>query len=333
MFGGRGDHDVEEGRYSRRLLQAYARIFPPVKVSLQSSRGIWAPEEATRAVIAICSAPVIDHCLHRGSESSRRACIPHLVLDCGNEGLFYDLPEKVLAKILRGEKLSQLEKAKLGLLRDLRMRVLLTVAYACNRCFSQGYRKAVIVLFFQTPGGTGHANMLLLEKHRGAASVTCYEPNGVKAAEAYGTEKRFFSTFTDALQPLVQRETSFRIVGLALQTSLGHRLVQRLRRTLSVSDRGYPVCQAAVLWFFASYIEADTKLDLAAFEERILAGDRRELKAELLSWILDLQAWVRRHYAQRMRALLDKVFAGSNVSRILLRYGDLHIAWAAGTEC
>jgi hypothetical protein len=98
-------------------------------------------------------------------------------------------------------------------------------------------------------------------------------------------------------QRLLQHQVRFRVVGLALQTFLGRRLVRRQRRALSVSNRGYPVCQAAVLWLFASYVEADTELDLAAFEERLLQGDRRELKAK------------------------------SNVSRIGLQYGRLHVAW------
>ena len=326
------DDEVQERRYSHRLLQAYAHVFPPVQVSLQAFHGGWAPEEATRATVSLSSVPVIDHCLHRDSKISRHASIPHLVLDCTQNGFLKGLPDEALSKILTGAKLSPQEKAKLGLLDDVSMRVVFTVAYACNRCFSEGYPKAVVLLFFQTPNGMGHANMLLLEKHNATVSVTCYEPNGAEAAEAYGTEERFFPAFADTLQPLVDRNVRFRIVGLALQTSLGRRLVRRQRRAISVSNRGYPVCQAAVLWLFASYVEADTKLDLAAFEARLLQGDRRELKGKLLDWILNLEIWVQRHYASRMRARLDKVFVGSNIRQINLRYGRLHVAWANGAE-
>jgi len=215
------DDEAEERQYSKKLLRAYARVFPAARVSLEAfptRRRGWAPEEAASAVASLASVPIIDHCLHRGAEASRTTCIPHLVLDCSQAGFFDELPEEVAERILAGQKLSQRQKAALGLLSDVQQRAALTVAYACNRCFSTGYPRAVVLLFFQTPGGGGHANMLLLEARGGSVRVTCYEPNGSDAANAYGTVERFFPHIEAVLEPLVGRRVRFAVVGLALQT-------------------------------------------------------------------------------------------------------------------
>lgn len=326
---GEEDDEAEERQYSKKLLRAYAQVFPAARVSLEAfpTRRGWAPEEAARATASLASVPIIDHCLHRGSKASRTTCIPHLVLDCSEAGFFDALPEEAVERILEGQKLSQRQKAVLGLLSDVPQRVAFTVAYACNRCFSEGYPRAVVLLFFQTPGGGGHANMLLLEARGGVVRVTCYEPNGSDAAAAYGTVERFFPDFEAVLEPLVGRRVGFAVAGLALQTFLGSRRVRRRRAAVVVAHRGYPVCEAAVLWFFASYVEAGAPPDLAAFEAALLRDGRRELKAQLLDWILDLEAWVRRRYAREMRALLDRVFAASNVTLVRLQYGRIAVRW------
>jgi hypothetical protein len=118
-------------------------------------------------------------------------------------------------------------------------------------------------------------------------------------------------------------------VGLALQTHLGQRLVRRSRRSVAVVERGYPVCQAAVLWLFSLYAEADTTLDLADFEAALMKNDRRELKLALLSWILALKTWVKSSYAERMTAKIDSVFRATNVVNVDLSYGSIVVAWSS----
>jgi hypothetical protein len=324
------DEEAQEKRYSSDLLRAYAYAFPPISASvgaLQEKYG-WTPEDAMKAVTGLASAPVIDHCLHRGQAVSRRMCIPHLVLDCLQKGAYEDLPSQVTGAVLNGEKLTSKQKAVLGLLRDRRERALFTLAYASNRCYAGGFSAAVVVLFFEADG-VAHANMIMLERGQASLSVTVYEPNGAEAAKKYATEARFFSHLPESLAPLVGRPVSFRFVGLALQTYLGQRLVRRSRRSLSIVERGYPVCQAAVLWLFSLFVEANTTLDLAEFEAELMKKDRRELKLQLLSWILALKAWVKSSYAERMTAKIDAVFRDTNVVNVDLRYGSIKVVWSS----
>jgi hypothetical protein len=88
-------------------------------------------------------------------------------------------------------------------------------------------------------------------------------------------------------------------------------------------DRGYPVCAAVVLWLFSLYTTqgAASGGGIAAFEAQLLRRPRRELKAELLAWVVELAAWVQERYAAAMGAQLRAVFEGSNVGEVLLQYG------------
>lgn len=324
------DDAVEEKRYASELLRAYAYAFPPVSASVGTlrERGGWSPEEAMRAVTALASVPVMDHCLHRGTAVSRRTCIPHLLLDCLQKGVYDDLPTEVAEAILSGAKLTSKQKAVLGLLRDGRERALFTLAYASNRCQAGGFSRAIVVMFFEADG-VAHANMVQLDRSRDSLSVTIYEPNGTEASKEYATEMRFFPRLSESLAPLVGCPVSLGFVGLALQTQLGQRLVRRSRRSVAVVERGYPVCQAAVLWLFSLYVEANTTLDLADFEAELMKNDRRELKLALLSWILALKAWVKSSYAERMKVKLDSVFRATNVFNVDLRYGSIVVVWSS----
>jgi hypothetical protein len=329
------DSEREDRCYSAALLRAYEVVFPRISVGVQTvdEPSGWIPEDAIASVAGLASSPVIDHCLHRGLEASRRTCIPHLILDCTRKGSYETLPSEQTEAILTGEKLSSKEKAVLGLVRDVRKRVLFTLAYAANRCYSAGFSRAVVVMFFEVHGGVGHANMLLLERGSPTSlSVTVYEPNGVEAATDYDTKRRFFSHLSESLGPLVGCEVSLRFVGLALQTYLGRRLVRRTRSSVSVVERGYPVCQAAVLWLFSLYVEANTTIDLADFEARLMEEDRGRLKLRLLDWILALKNWVETAYAERMAAKLSSVFRATNVARVTLRYGAVEVVWPSEDE-
>jgi len=324
------DDADEEKRYAAALLQAYAYAFPPVSVSVSALREKygWTPEDAMQAVTGLASAPVIDHCLHRGLAVSRRVCIPHLVLDCLQKGTHDAIPSEVVGAILKGEKLSSKQKAILGLVRDRRERSLLTLAYASNRCYAGGFPRAIVVMFFEA-ASVPHANMIMLDRSSDALSVTVYEPNGAEASKKYATVSRFFAKLPEALAPLVGCSVSFRVVGLALQTYLGQRFVRRSRRSISIIQRGYPVCQAAVLWLFSLYVEANTDDDLAEFEALLMRNDRRELKQRLLSWILALRAWVESSYAARMAEKIYSVFRATNVVNVSLTYGAIEVDWSA----
>ena len=253
------------------------------------------------------------------------------MLDCVQEGCYDALSPVIEAAVRNGSKLSSEQKAVLSLLRDARRRVLLTLAYVANRCRATGFSRAVVIMFFKANGVVGHANMILLQKETeaDALSVSVYEPNGTKAALQYATEARFLTGLSQSLVPLVRRAVSLRFVGSAMQTFLGQRIVRRSRKAIAVMERGYPVCEAVVLWLFHRYIEADADLDLADFEASLLKKGRRVLKQELLSWILAAQAWVDRHYVEEMKKKLTAIFRQSNVTQVTLRFGPAEVVWSA----
>ena len=323
------DDPAKEDLYSSVLLRAYGVVFPPIEVAIETvEEEEWTSEEAMMSATNLASSPVIDHCLHRGHEVSKKMCIPHIILDCMRQGPSESLPFDVREVILNGDKLSPKQKARLGLLRDVRERALMTLAYTSNRCYAAKYTRAVIIMFFQADG-VGHANMILLERSEKNLAITLYEPNGIEAAKKYFTEKRFFAHLDQTLPSLVGCEVTFKITGLALQTYLGQRFVRKTRASITVVRRGYPICQAAVLWLFSMYVEANQPdVDLVLFETLLMQRTREDLKGSLLSWIFDLEAWVKKSYATRMSAKFGYVFRGTNVRIVDLRYGKINVLWS-----
>jgi hypothetical protein len=243
-----------------------------------------------------------------------------------HRGMATGLPAEIGEVILRGGKLTAKQKTRLSMVRDVQERVQWTLAYASNRCMATGFGHAVVLMCFQADGG-GHANMLLLERSPLALAVTCYEPNGIAAAERHGTARRYFTDLSDSLPSLVNCPVTFQTVGLALQTYLGRRWVRASRASVSVLQRGYPICQAAVLWLFAKYITAPRPVvDLAVYEAHLMARSRSALKHELLAWIVDLEAWVVKSYEPKMRAMLHQIFNGSNLADIEVQYGAIPVS-------
>lgn len=326
------DGAEDELRYGRALDEAYAVAFP---TSVQIRVGTYGREPYSNAAAAattlrLSSLPVIDRCLHRGAGRAAAAdgavCVPHVVCDLMAPGDVCRLPPPLRRKIVAGRKLDAVEKTTLAQLRRPADRTFWTVAYAALRCDLGGFRRACVVLFFRPEPElpTGHANMVSLLQTPEGLEVSLYEPNGREAAQASRTVRRFFPDFARRLGRLLERPVRFRLTGLALQTQLGRRWLRRFAsgRT-SVVDRGYPVCAAVVLWLFSLYTTqgAASGGGIAAFEAQLLRRPRRELKAELLAWVVELAAWVQERYAAAMGAQLRAVFEGSNVGEVLLQYG------------
>ena len=310
--------------YGEQLTRSYGVVFPPSSiVTTLSPRGPWTAHAAQNAVANLLSAPIVDRALHRGRSQSRRLCVPHLVCDCTREASGPRPSAATRRALTAGKKLSQLQKAELQGLPP-RERVSHSVAYAANRCADGSYRQACVLLFFHTPDGSGHANMLSLDFHTDpeVLAVTCFEPNGTDAAQRYGTRRRFFRSFVTRVESLLarRRRVHLKISGLNLQTYLG----EHFRSGAYRISRGYPVCEAVVLWFFGLYMRHASQ-GIEAFERDLMATGRGKLKRELLAWVLDMESWVERAYSAALASKLKAVFGGSNVEVVSVAYGNLQI--------
>jgi hypothetical protein len=317
--------------YERRLLRAYARAFPQAEVSVRAhTGGAWDLRDASAYAARLLSYPVLDRCLHRGSPPSR-ACVPHVVCDCGDGALGFSpsLPGDTAAAALEGKKLSAKQKAQIAVLRSQPDRVLWTVLYAARRClFAQGYDRACVLLFVRH-----HANMLVLQEEEegsGGLLVTLYEPNGAPAAAE--TLKGLFANFEVRLGRALQRTVRLRAVGLGLQTALGEETVRRTGRAVFTTRRGYPVCAAVVLWLFGEYVRSGLR-DLEAFELFVFERGKAKLQAELLRWTQDLADWVETTgaYAERLRRLYARTFESTNVVAVRAAYGRAQVTWTTAS--
>jgi len=310
--------------YGERLVRSYGVVFPPSSIATTLARGgPWTARAAQNAVANLLSAPVVDRALHRGRPQSKHLCVPHIVCDCTREASGPRPSPATRRALEAGEKLSQLQKAELQALPP-RERVAHSVAYAANRCAGARYRQACVLLFFHTPDGSGHANMLSLDFHTDpeVLSVTCFEPNGSDAARRYDTRGRFFKHFSTRVEQLLakKRRVHLKVSGLNLQTYLG----EHFRSGAYRISRGYPVCEAVVLWFFSLYMHHASQ-GIETFERTLMSTGRGRLKKELLEWVLGMEKWVERAYASTLTSKLKAVFEGSNVREVSVAYGLLRI--------
>jgi len=314
--------------YGPRLLRAYAEAFPAARVSVVTTSGPaavrWEPAAAVAAARVNLSTPVLDRALGRDGPAAAAAalCVPHIVCDASQAGTL-ELSPQLREAVGGGAKLSPLDKAELAQLADVPLRIGLGVAYAANRCLRKDYVRACVPLFLQADG-EGHANLLILELAAEALHVYLFEPNGLEAMRAYGTVATLFAGFEDTVGAylLEPRAVELRPVGAGLQTALGE--VSTLRRGMAriTRERGYPVCEAVVLWFMRQYMTEQASV--SAFEAGLL-DDRAAARASLLAFVEDLAAWVRRDYAEAARLRLERIFAGSDVLTVDVRYGKIRV--------
>lgn len=318
---------AEEAAYGERLLAAYSVCFPPARVSVQTTSAAaataWGVGDAAAAARVNLSMPVLDWALGRLTGEASRAglCTPHMLADASQAG--DRLASHRLEQSVRsGAKLTARDKAELSQLSNVPLRVTMTTAYAANRCLVKACSRACVPVFFQV-AGQGHANLLMLELNGETLQVTLYEPNG--AAE-YGTLAALFPTFdTDVGSYLaVPRRVTIGVRGQGLQTALGE--TSRTHRGLLTitRSRGYPVCEAVVLYLMRRYMEESPGLHLEAFEQRLIE-DREDTRDGLLRFVEDLARWVQESYAAAIAARLRTIFFETNVVACKVTYGDLRV--------
>lgn len=323
--------------YGDRLLAAYDVAFPQAVVSVTTTSAptevAWDVDDAAAAARINLSVPTLDRALGRVGRAAERAglCIPHLLADVSQDGRRRASP-RLLAAVRSGAKLSAGQKAELAQLTDKPLRVALTAAYAANRCRGEAYARACVPVFLKL-GDQGHANLLVLAWAEGTLEAALYEPNGAAAAEEYGTVDAYFATFADDVGSYLMepRRVTFRVVGQGFQTALGETSRTRRGMTVITRHRGYPVCEAVVLYVMHRYMAQGPAVDLAAFEGDLLE-DLAASRAGLLKFVEDLAAWVRRSYASAAAARLRAIFRNSNVVACDLRYGAIAVTVELATE-
>ena len=316
--------------YGQRLLTAYTICFPQAQVSVQTTtapaENVWTGTEAATSARINLSTPTLDEALGRSQKRSTGLCVPHILADVSQDGDLR-LTSALKQAIKSGKKLTALQKAELAQLADKPLRVALTAAYAINRCLLQDYTYACIPVFLRLDNGEGHANLLILElKHRRIV-VQLYEPNGIAASEKYGTVERLFPSFERDVGRYLKetRSVKLRVVGAGLQTVLGETSeMHRGMRTITRS-RGYPVCEAIVLFVIAEFMKQSQVADVEKFEQRLI-DDRASTRQALLKFVENLAEWVQRSYAEALSTRLRAIFQASNVLGCEAIYGSVEVS-------
>ena len=327
--------------YGGQVQAAYKAVFPPGEVEVIlgtcNSTLCWSPSDASMAAVQSLSLPVFDRALGRPTSG---LCAPHMVCNVASSRKRLSPPPEAVEAIRTGQKLSRKLKAQIALLADACELVRLTLAYAVNRCLfpersDRSFTGVLVLLLFQPPQGPPHANGLFARLISSDQLELClYEPNGLKAALEYRTFERYLSDIETQLPLLLCRPCRVRaaVVGLGLQTLLGQTTRRKHGPVIVEHRRGYPICEAVVLYFFAEFSRHGLSQGLspADFEVQLLETvGARDCRRNLLRFLQHLATWVQVHGAQALRRQFEALFAGSNVTEAHVVYGALRVAWFA----
>lgn len=342
-YSSMSNNSTDSAINEKELLSLYDLAFPSIQVQddlIQNSHCsvIFTGNEATDAILVTAHVPIMDHIFSR--DSLPTVCVPHLYINTTasndeRDSTPYALDE-MKDTIRAGGKLSRAQK---GMLQDPGLapseRVLLSLAYAINRCWPR-FAYVSVPLFLSptnTPGPIGaHANMIFIRMSKDLISIILFEPNGIKAAREYKTEATLFPDIANKLSSLLRmpRQVEFHIVGSGIQTMLGEIRTRQVGNTNITTTRGYAICEAICMYVFSEFLR-DPSQSLEAFDAQFMEElkdpkSRHAKQQSVMAFLENLAEWTEQSYAPILKRALKDIFRNSNVTQITVNYGSTTIA-------
>ena len=327
---------IDTGIDEEKLMQYYARAFPSMNIShVYEKRNdcpvTYSSKEALNTIIMTSHVPIMDFIFERNSLPN--VCVPHLHINTTYSDNQYETSPEWLHKITRtiqnGLKLSRAEKP---LLHDPRLprsqRVLLSIAYAINRCAVFSY---IAIPLYLDADQIAHANMLFIAKYSKIIEISLFEPNGKKAAEQYRTRQSLFPRIESDLPKLLidKKQVLFTIVGSGVQTALGEIETTYESNLKIVRKRGYPICQAICTYIFSKYLENPEqslkKFDAEFVEKLQNSESRHEEQQNVFEFIKKIALWTKYKYPGVLKKSLEHIFRTSNVRHISVVFENTQV--------